>query len=77
MTNVKLEIKDLSLSEIVKLDFYSEIILDYQYLDGLLTTIYHWNNAKAGSVYFCKRNPVDYYYIDANRFLTSLQLLVC
>ena len=48
MTNVKLETKDLSLSEIVKLDFYSEIILDYQYLDGLLTTIYRWNNAKEG-----------------------------
>jgi hypothetical protein len=69
LTNVKLEIKELSLSEIVQLDFYSEIIIDYQYLYGLLTTVYHWNNAKVGSLYFCKRNPVDHYYIDAYRFL--------
>lgn len=35
----------------------SEIIIDQRYLFGLLTKIYHWNNAEVGSQYFTHRVP--------------------
>jgi len=53
------EITELNLREEIRFDFYSEIIIDYRYLFGLLTTVYHWNNAEVGSLYFTKRHPVD------------------
>ena len=47
---------------------HSEIIIDYRYLFGLLTTIYHWNNAEVGSQFFTRRNGD--YDADAQGFLT-------
>jgi UDP-MurNAc hydroxylase len=35
----------------------SEIIIDPRYLFGLLTNIYHWNNAEVGSQYDTRRTP--------------------
>lgn len=35
----------------------SEIIIDPRYLFGLLTHIYHWNNAEVGSQYETRRTP--------------------
>ena len=35
----------------------SEIDIDPRYLFGLLTHIYHWNNAEVGSQFFVKRTP--------------------
>jgi UDP-MurNAc hydroxylase len=35
----------------------SEIIIDPRYLFGLLTNIYHWNNAEVGSQYETRRTP--------------------
>ena len=39
---------------------YSEIIIDPRYLFGLLTHIYHWNNAEIGSQYNIKRSQSSY-----------------
>ena len=38
----------------------SEIIIDPRYLFGLLTNIYHWNNAEVGSHYNTRRTPNSY-----------------
>lgn len=35
----------------------SEIIIDPRYLFGLLTNVYHWNNAEVGSQYETRRTP--------------------
>lgn len=35
----------------------SEIIIDPRYLFGLLTNVYHWNNAEVGSQYATRRTP--------------------
>jgi hypothetical protein len=35
----------------------SEIIIDPRYLFGLLTNVYHWNNAEVGSQYDTRRTP--------------------
>lgn len=35
----------------------SEILIDPRYLFGLLTNIYHWNNAQVGSQYMTRRYP--------------------
>ena len=35
----------------------SEILIDPRYLFGLLTHIYHWNNAEVGSQYVTRRVP--------------------
>lgn len=51
---------------------YSEIIIDYRYLFGLITTIYHWNNAEVGSQFFTRRNGE--YDADAQGFLTFLAI---
>lgn len=62
----------------IKLDFkieheeYSEIIIDYRYLYGLLTSIYHWNNAEVGSNYFTVRYPLDNYNQKVQRYLNFL-----
>ena len=39
---------------------YSEIIIDPRYLFGLLTHIYHWNNAEIGSQYNIRRSQSSY-----------------
>ncbi len=36
---------------------YSLIKIDYRYLFGLLTGVYHWNNAEVGSHFFTTRVP--------------------
>ena len=35
----------------------SEIEIDPRYLFGLLTNVYHWNNAEVGSQYNTRRFP--------------------
>ena len=47
---------------------YSIIEIDYRYLFGLLTGIYHWNNAEVGSQYMTTRAP-DMFNREVQRFL--------
>lgn len=47
---------------------YSLIEIDYRYLFGLLTGVYHWNNAEVGSQYMTTRVP-DVYNRSVQRFL--------
>ena len=35
----------------------SQIFIDPRYLFGLLTNVYHWNNAEVGSQYSTRRMP--------------------
>ncbi|MDB2515309.1 MBL fold metallo-hydrolase [Candidatus Pelagibacter bacterium] len=46
----------------------SELKIDYRYLFGLLTGLYHWNNAEVGSHILTKRVP-DKFNRSAQRFL--------
>jgi len=36
---------------------HSQILIDSRYLFGLLTNVYHWNNAEVGSQYNTRRVP--------------------
>lgn len=52
----------------------SEIEIDPRYLFGLLTGMYHWNNAEVGSQYMTRRSP-DVFNRKAQHFLTHLMAL--
>ena len=52
----------------------SEITIDYRYLFGLLTGIYHWNNAEVGSLYLVKRKP-DILNRGAQHYLNFLSIV--
>jgi UDP-MurNAc hydroxylase len=56
----------------VKYSEYSEIKIDFRYFYGLLTTVYHWNNAEVGSLYFTTRVPLENYNADAQKYLNFL-----
>lgn len=51
----------------------SEIIIDPRYLFGLLTNVYHWNNAEVGSQYFTRRSP-NVFNRRAQSFLNCLTI---
>jgi len=48
---------------------YSEIKIDFRYLYGLLTTIYHWNNAEVGSLFFTNRVPLENHNANVQNYL--------
>lgn len=50
----------------------SELFVDYRYLYGLLSAVYHWNNAEIGSLYTTRRFPRDAYSREAQGFLIFL-----
>ena len=51
----------------------SEILIDTRYLFGLLTNIYHWNNAEVGSQYDTRRTP-NIFNSKAQAFLNYLAI---
>ena len=51
---------------------FSEIKIDYRYLYGLLTAVYHWNNAEVGSLYFTSRHPLKNYNPKVQDYLNFL-----
>ena len=53
---------------------FSEIKIDYRYLYGLLTTVYHWNNAEVGSQFFTKRYPLNNFKPKVQGFLNFLSI---
>jgi UDP-MurNAc hydroxylase len=66
-------------SEVVELEPRCEIFIDPRYLFGLLTRLYHWNNAEVGSQYRARRVPEaleagNAYRRDAFSFLYSFQV---
>ena len=63
------EVKILDINKDIELLEYSEIIIDYRYMYGLLSTIYHWNNAEVGSQYFTRRMPADNFNIHVQNYL--------
>ena len=54
-------ITELKEDENIHYDQFTEIIIDYRYLFGLLVGIYHWDNAAVGSHYMTRRTPRDNY----------------
>ena len=52
----------------------SEITIDPRYLFGLLTGIYHWNNAEVGSQFFSRRTP-NIFNREAQAFLNFLSVI--
>ena len=51
----------------------SEITIDYRYLFGLLTGVFHWNNAEVGSQYLTRRIP-DIFRREVQGFLNFFHL---
>ena len=49
----------------------SEVAIDYRYLFGLLTGVFHWNNAESGSHLQVRRTP-NIFSRDAQNFLNFL-----
>ena len=62
----------MPLDEEITLENFSEIIIDYRYLYGLLTSIYHWNNAEVGSMYLTRRVPLDNFNESVQNYLNFL-----
>ncbi|MBM4263815.1 MAG: MBL fold metallo-hydrolase [Deltaproteobacteria bacterium] len=52
----------------------SEIAIDQRYLFGLLTHVYHWNNAEVGSQFMTRRHPPTHFNRSAQSFLNFLTL---
>lgn len=48
---------------------YSELFIDYRYLYGLLTGVYHWNNAEVGSQIMTRRKLGTEFHRPAQLFL--------
>lgn len=48
---------------------YSVLFIDYRYLYGLLTGVYHWNNAEVGSQIMTRRKPGTEFHRPAQLFL--------
>ena len=67
-------VNQLNVNDKISHKVYSEIKIDYRYLYGLLTTIYHWNNAEVGSHFFTKRVPLDNFNPKAQSFLNFLAI---
>jgi len=60
-------------SEVKKILPRSVIEIDPRYLFGLLTGVYHWNNAEIGSLYLTRRTP-NIHNKNAQSFLNFLSL---
>ena len=59
-------------NEIRQLMPRSEIGIDPRYLFGLLTHVYHWNNAEVGSQFLTRRYPPTLFNRKAQAFLNFL-----
>ena len=68
------KIREIETEEKINYEEYSEIIIDYRYLFGLLTTLYHWNNAEVGSQYFCKRFPYNNFKPSVQNYLNFFSI---
>ena len=44
-------------ADVSRLEPRCEVFIDHRYMFGLLTRLYHWNNAAIGSQYRCRRVP--------------------
>ena len=74
-----LNIQDNSITQIqlddeIRHSEFSEIRMDYRYLYGLLTTVYHWNNAEVGSHYFVNRYPLNNFKRSVQSYLNFFTL---
>ncbi len=68
------EVNQIGNNSKISLEQYSEILIDYRYLYGLLTTVYHWNNAEVGSHYRTIRKPIDNFIREAQSFLNFFSI---
>ena len=64
---------DVQVKEYVDMRPCSEIFIDDRLLYGLLTRLYHWNNAMGGSHYVTRRTP-DVFNREVNYFLDFLHI---
>ena len=66
--------KEIQPNEKITLNKYSEIKIDYRYFYGLLSTIYHWDNARIGSHFLTNRVPLDSFHPSYDRFLNFFSI---
>ena len=69
------ELNEISVNEQISADTYSEIIIDYRLLFGLITGVYHWDNADIGSAYLTRRKPDDNFNRSVLRFLNFFTVI--
>jgi hypothetical protein len=62
-----------TINDVSALEPRCEIFIDDRYLFGLLTRLYHWNNAEIGSQYLTKRVP-DVYNREVFSFLNKFHV---
>ena len=53
-------------------DSHTKLLLDYRLFYGLMTGVYHWNNAEVGSLITWRRSPKSYYLPEVRKFLNFL-----
>jgi UDP-MurNAc hydroxylase len=63
------KVTKLESEEEIRLNYFSEIIIDYRLLFGLLTSLYHWNNIEASSSFNTRRHPVGNYQKPVHNYL--------
>ena len=51
---------------------HTRLQIDYRLFFGLMTGIYHWNNAEVGSLISWRRVPKSYYLPEVRKFLNFL-----
>ncbi len=69
------ELSEISENYKCKESAYSEILIDYRLLFGLLTGLYHWNNADIGSLFMTRRFPYDNFNRSAQSFLNFFSIV--
>lgn len=53
---------------------YTKLLIDYRLFYGLMTGVYHWNNAEVGSLITWRRKPKSYYLPEVRKFLNFVTL---
>jgi len=69
------DVVEMSIDDIYRGTFYSELIIDYRLFFGLLIGFYHWNNADVGSLFQTRRYPVDNYDRSVQSFLNFFTIV--
>tara|TARA_Y100000590_G_scaffold468016_1_gene649007 strand:- start:444 stop:1730 length:1287 start_codon:yes stop_codon:yes gene_type:complete len=60
---------EIDLNQTIESTEFSEIMIDYRYFYGLLTSVYHWNNAEVGSQFRTIRVPIDNFRTEVRDYL--------
>lgn len=69
------ELSEISKNYKCEKSAYSEILIDYRLFFGLLTGLYHWNNADVGSLFMTRRFPYGNFNRSTQSFLNFFSVV--